>query len=241
MDGFPVVLIVVAFVAIAVVAIYLSHQAAKKRREALAALAGSLGWSFDPGETPPWAEHNTFDCFERGHTRRVFNTLRGPLEIGGRRFEGLAGDYSYKVTSSNGKTTTTHTYRFSYLILRLPFLTPGLAIRHEGLLDKLAGAIGFDDIDFESSEFSRRFHVKSPDKRFAYDVVSPRMMEFLLAGRQCPGVSISGVLCCLTDGTGRWEPAEFTGKIGWAREFFGHWPEFLTRQLDERSGQGARA
>src|SRR5205085_4299284 len=102
------------------------------------------------------------------------NTLRGPLDASGRAFGALAGDYSYKITRSNGKTTSTSTYRFSYLIVKVPFPdTPGLLIRPETLMDKVAGALGFDDIDFESEEFSRRFLVKSPDKKFAYDVVSP--------------------------------------------------------------------
>ena len=47
MAGLPIILIVVALVAIAVV-VYLSHLAAKRRREGLAALAGELGWRFDP-------------------------------------------------------------------------------------------------------------------------------------------------------------------------------------------------
>ena len=51
----------------------------------------------------------------------------------------------------------------------------------EGLFSKLAQAVGYDDIDFESAEFSRKFCVRSKDKRFAYDVCHPRLMEYLLA------------------------------------------------------------
>ena len=40
--------------------------------------------------------------------------------------------------------------------------------------------LGFDDIDFESVEFSRAFTVRSRNKRFAYDVCHGKMMEFLL-------------------------------------------------------------
>jgi hypothetical protein len=38
-----------------------------------------------------------------------------------------------------------------------PWPSPTLLVRPEGLLDKLAGIVGVDDIDFESSEFSKRF------------------------------------------------------------------------------------
>ena len=49
------------------------------------------------------------------------------------------------------------------------------------LLDKVSEFVGFDDIDFESAEFSRKFYVKSHDKRWAYDIIHPLMMEYLLA------------------------------------------------------------
>ncbi len=53
-------------------------------------------------------------------------------------------------------------------------------IRPEHLFHKLSAAFGWDDIDFESAEFSRRYYVKSPDKRWAYDVIHARVMEMLL-------------------------------------------------------------
>ncbi len=43
--------------------------------------------------------------------------------------------------------------------------------------------MGFDDIDFESHEFSRNFCVRSADKKFAYDVCNVHMIEYLLANR----------------------------------------------------------
>ena len=110
------------------------------------------------------------------------------------------GDFTYKVTTSSGKSTTTTTYRFSYLILHMPWSgVPDLLIRREGMFDKIAGVLGFDDIDFESAQFSRRFHVSSTDKRFAYDVIDPRMMEFLLKGDP-PTVDIENTRCCISDG-----------------------------------------
>lgn len=57
---------------------------------------------------------------------------------------------------------------------------PGVEIRPESLRDRVAAAAGWDDLDFESVEFSRRFHVKSQDKRFAFELIDVRMMETLL-------------------------------------------------------------
>jgi hypothetical protein len=42
---------------------------------------------------------------------------------------------------------------------------------------------GYQDIKFESAEFSKAFSVRSPDRKFAYDVCNAKMMEYLLANR----------------------------------------------------------
>ena len=74
------------------------------------------------------------------------------MTIDERNYPAKMGDFVYKITTSTGKSTQTRTYRFSYLILHLPFgNVPDLLIRREGMFDKLAGAFGFDDIDFESA------------------------------------------------------------------------------------------
>ena len=60
---------------------------------------------------------------------------------------------------------------------------PDLTIRRENLFTKVAEAFGYQDIKFESAEFSKTFLVRSPDKKFAYDVCNAKMMEYLLANR----------------------------------------------------------
>ena len=226
--------VLVLFIALVVLAAFAAHRAAKRRREAMLALASELGWRFSPEmDQDHDEEYAHFEIFRQGHSRAAFNTMVGGLEIDERRYSAKAGDFRYRVTTSTGKTTTTTTHRFSYLILHLPFRrTPDLLIRPEGLFDKLAGAFGFDDIDFESEEFSRRFHVKSPDKRFAYDVVHAQMMGFLLReGR--PAIDIENRRCCLSDGRKRWSPEEFKARIRFLREFFDLWPEHVTAELEE--------
>jgi hypothetical protein len=228
---FIVVAILIAF------GIYWSYQQQLRRRQELAALASRLGWSFDPDHDSGHDEqYAQFSIFQQGHSRYAYNTLRGTLETGDRAWPAQMGDYHYQITTSNGKTTTTRTYIFSYLLLHLPYGdVPSLAIRREGVFDKLKGAFGFDDIDFESDEFSRRFHVKSGDKRFAYDVVHPRMMEYLLESEP-PAVEIDQGSCCIHDRGETWTPDEFQSRLDWAREFFALWPRHITAQLErERS------
>ena len=50
----------------------------------------------------------------------------------------------------------------------------------EGIFSKIAQAVGYDDIDFESHEFSRKYCVRSKNKNFAYDIFHPRMIDYLL-------------------------------------------------------------
>lgn len=227
-----VVLAVVAGIALFATIAYLGWRAEQQRREALAALAAELGLTFDPDHDRDHDDHYAqFEIFRRGHSRAASNTLRGRLELFGRPCPVRAGDFRYKVTRSTGKSTSTTTYRFSYLIVHPPWDTPPLLIRPEGVFDKLAGMFGFDDIDFESAEFSRRFYVKSSDKRFAYDVLHPRMMEFLLA-ESPPMLDIEDGALCLSDGQRRWEPQRFRDEIAFVRRFCELWPRHLVKDLD---------
>jgi hypothetical protein len=221
---FPILFIVFITVVLTIIAIF-NAKANRQRTQALAAWAQARGWSFDPSEDPGHdAEFPQFEVFQRGGRRRAENTVRGVATLAGRPFPIKCGDYQYTV--STGKSSTT--YRFSYIILTLPFPNvPGLDIRRENLLDKIAGAIGFQDINFESEQFSRAFFVKCPDKKFAYDVITPKMMDFLL-GSDPPPIHISGGQVCLVDAPPRrWEPIDLDHHLAWADFFFGLWPAFL--------------
>lgn len=211
---------------------YFSHLQEKKRREDLAALASKLGLRFDPNhDSSHDDEYAQFEIFRRGHSRVAKNTLTGAVELFERSCRLVMGDFRYKVTSGTGKDRRTTTYNFSYLIVHPPWHTPPLLIRPEGVWDKLKGAFGFDDIDFESDEFSRKFYVQSSDRRFAYDVLHPRMMEFLLQTSP-PMIDVEGGALCLSGGRRRWEPARFESAMDTVRGFCERWPRHLLKELD---------
>jgi hypothetical protein len=218
--------------ALIIAAAFYSHQQQAARRTALAQLATDRGWQFDAdNDSSHDSRYSHFSVFNQGHSRYAYNTMRGAVTIGDVAWRLQTGDYHYATTSSNGKSTTTHHHRLSYLILDTPYLgAPDLFIRSEGFLDALAGFMGFDDIDFESAEFSDRFIVKSSDKRFAYDVLHPRMMEFMLAG-DVPTIDFRRGQCCLTHGRKCWSPAEFSEVLAWARDFFAQWPRHITSTI----------
>jgi hypothetical protein len=57
---------------------------------------------------------------------------------------------------------------------------PALAVTPEGLVSRFFGRLTNSDIELESEDFNRAFTVTCPNRRFASDVLHPRMMELLL-------------------------------------------------------------
>jgi len=174
----PVVFIFL-IITIIIVGIVFGAIAAKKRREAMGQLAAKLGMRFDPSHDRDLARRFKFlDKLRQGSNRYAFNVLSGNY----RDNEVSAFDFHYETHSTDSKGhQQTHHHYFSFFILHLPVSFPELKIGREGFFSKVAQAFGYDDIDFESHEFSRKFCVRSGDKKFAYDVCNARMIEYLLA------------------------------------------------------------
>jgi hypothetical protein len=170
-------IVIIIVIAVAVVGAVIYGQIVKQqRRDALAALAGRLGLSFHEENDHDLPEHLSFlNKLDQGSNRYAYNRLSG-------RYQGhevMAFDFHYKTGS--GKNTRHH--HISVLTLKLPRSFPELLITPEGIFSKIAQSLGYDDIDMESAEFSAAFCVRNPDKKFAYDVCHPQMMEYLLARR----------------------------------------------------------
>jgi hypothetical protein len=174
------------FVFVAVIIIVIggfiySQIQARKRREAVFGLAQRLNLRFDPEidrEIPD--RYNFLKQLSQGLNRYAMNVLSGNYQGN----EIVAFDYHYEThsTDSKGHTQVYHHW-FSFFILTLPKSFPELTIRRENFLTKIAEVFGYQDINFESAEFSKAFNVRSPDKKFAYDVCNGKMMEYLLANR----------------------------------------------------------
>jgi hypothetical protein len=233
--GSPIILLfVIGAVAIALIAFF-SFQQQQKRLAELSAVADSLNWRFEP--SPDYSadiQFSQFSVFRQGDDPYAFNTFIGAIRVNGDAWPAQMGDYHYQTTSSDGKTTHTDNHEFSYLLVNLPYPSlPNLRIRREGFFDTLAHAFGFSDINFESAEFSKRFDVKSADKKFAYDIIHPAMMEFLMADDP-PTIEIDRTRCCLTTGPRTWSAEEFRHYVEWATKFFNLWPKYLVADLKTR-------
>ncbi|WP_350280340.1 hypothetical protein [Kribbella sp. HUAS MG21] len=171
-------LIILVAVVLGVGLAYFNYYRAKKRRELFAGFAAAQGWSYVPADNAlagQWAG----TPFRTGDNRRAKNVLTGAFN--GHRM--VAFDYSYQThsTDSKGRRRTT-THHYGVVVLQLPGALPHLEVTHEGIFGgAVANAFGFRDLQFESDQFNRSFRVKADDERFGHAVVTPRMMELLLA------------------------------------------------------------
>ena len=151
----------------------------RKRGHAMRLLAKTHGWHFSPGPDRHIEDrYPHIGRLQQGHSRRATNLIRGSRN--GRDLT----VFDYRYVTGSGKQRKTH--RFTGVILDAGYPLDPLSIRHENVFDQVTAAFGFDDIDFESTEFSRRFHVTSPRKQWAYTVVNPEAMRFLLDARFYP-------------------------------------------------------
>jgi len=169
--------VVIVFICV-IGAIIWGIRAGKKRRSDMGDLAGRLGLQFNPERNYQIARQYAFlDKLRQGDNRYAYNIIEGqheghPIKI---------FDYHYETHSTDSKgNRQTHHHHFSFFILNMEKAFPELTIAKEGILSKIVQAVGFDDIDFESHEFSRRFVVRSKDKKFAYDFCNARMIDYLL-------------------------------------------------------------
>ena len=172
--------VIVAVLVVAAIGTIYGVIQARKRREGLFELAQRLGLDFSPAEDREIADRYGFlKELAEGENRYACNVLSGTYQ----QNQVLAFDYHYETYTEGKGGRQTHHHWFSFFILTLPAVFPDLTIRRENFLTKVAEVFGYQDIKFESAEFSKAFCVRSPDKKFAYDVCNAKMMEYLLANR----------------------------------------------------------
>ena len=173
-------LVIVAVLVVAAIGVIYGVIQARKRQEGLFELAQRLGLDFSAAEDREIADRYSFlKQLAEGENRYACNVLSGTYQ----QNQVLAFDYHYETYTEGKGGRQTHHHWFSFFILTLPAVFPDLTIRRENLLTKVAEVFGYQDIKFESAEFSGAFCVRSPDKKFAYDVCNAQMMEYLLANR----------------------------------------------------------
>ncbi len=178
MDDQFVIIAIAAGIMLVLAVVYFDYVRRKKRREAFALLAQRLGLRYSAAKNRRIDDTYGFlNKLRQGSNRYAYNTLEGDYQ----GHPVVTFDYHYETysTDSKGRIQTLH-HRFSFFILCFEASFPELRIYPETFFSKLGQMLGYDDIDFESVEFSKAFTVRSTDKKFAYDICHTGMMEYLL-------------------------------------------------------------
>jgi hypothetical protein len=208
---FPIVF-ALFILAAAGVAAYAYHAKLQRQRE-MAAIAAHQGLDFSVHD-PFGTLQEPFSLLGKGDGRGVENVMWGfwhGLEV-------RAFDYWYyeESTDSNGRRSKSY-HRFDCALVLVDARCPRLEISNENLLTRLADALTFRDIDFESEEFNRRFTVKSPDRHFATALCDARMMAWLL--RHGDGYAFELAADRLLCWSKRVAPARIVHLLGTAKTF----------------------
>ena len=131
----------------------------KQRTEQMQAAAERMGFSFVPEDEQGLRSRlGHFHLFSQGRSQKIRNVMRNEIDD----ISVMLFDYEYRTGS--GKHS--HTHRRTVVLfeaeqLRLPFFT----LRPEGLFHRLAGSLGYQDIDFEAHPaFSDSYLLRGPDE-----------------------------------------------------------------------------
>lgn len=215
-DGIPV-LIIIIFIGLAIAGAIFRALWEKKRREGFQTLAQRLRMRYTQRDDSIADRYRFLDKLRQGRNRYAFNVLVGQYE--GHTVQVF--DYHYRTGS--GKNTKDH--YLSFFILEQEKHFPELRIYPEGIFQKLGQMIGFNDIDFESIEFSRAFCVRSRDRKFAYDICHTRMMEYLLQHRDL-SIEIEG-RCVAISFDKRLDAEQIPGRLRQLVEIRDLFPKYL--------------
>lgn len=219
----------ILFIFLCVGIVVLSWYFSAKRRKELLAWAQSKGLVFSAGKNYGMdTRFPELSALRQGENRYACNVMEG--DWAGRPV--TAFDYHYETYSHDSKgRRQTHHYNFSTVVIGSGLPLKQLFIRPEGLFDKVAEFFGCDDIDFESAEFSRKFYVKANDRKWAYDVIHTRTMEFLLGSPRFTIQFIPMAVAAWRAST--FSVRDFEAAAEVIRGILDRLPDYLVKQLKE--------
>lgn len=195
MESAVFVLFLLGFLVVGGLIAYVSYLAARRRREGMARLAAARGWSYAEQDE---SRVTRFDGapFGIGFSQKALNVVRG--EHDRRTF--VAFDYWYSTREGSGKSRHTVRHVYSIIAISTSAVLPDLSVMPEHFVSRLIGRLTNTDIEFESEQFNRAFTVTCDDRKFATDVIHPRMMELLLTTPDLGWSLRSGTLLVASEG-----------------------------------------
>jgi hypothetical protein len=201
--------------------VYLNYAAKKRRRMAFIQLGATLNMSYS--ESDPFGLLGyPFALFRKGDGRGIENVLHGAWQ----ELAVVVFDYWYYEESSDSKGNRHRSYyRFDCVLAPLEAACAHVTIDRENLFTRVADFLSFRDIEFESEDFNKAFNVKSEDKKFAYDLIDARMMQWLLSLDGEGGFEVMGNRLLVIGP--KIDPWAIPSLLGVARGFVDHVPRVV--------------
>jgi len=179
-------------------------------------LAAKYGFEVDTDSKGPPGQQ--FDQFGIGRERTVsFQFWR-------------AGEHDsvfhYRYTTGSGDDSTTHLCTLA--LISLAFAAPHTKIGPEGFWSGIRRAVGFRDIEVESTLFNDQFRVTGNDERFAVALLDQEMLAWLLSPDSSGGAvkfELWGSwLLCVSE---KLDLEQMFGFLDWGQSVRSHMPGVL--------------
>ena len=149
---------------------YLGWRLKQKEAAALRTWAARYGYHYERRDDSAMSVSSA-PPFGTGNDPKCTDVFRGTYK----NTRVLFFQYEYKPVSQHQSSSAT----YQVVAIGLPSSLPLLDIGRERFLARRG-----EDIDFENQRFNDAFKIQSPDRRFAFDVIHPRTMEWMLADRR---------------------------------------------------------
>ncbi len=233
MEMTPIALFLLFAALVIAVGIY-GHRASKRRRAAFQAWATAGGWQY---HSKRQSVDLPFRATKRGENRYLLDRFTRALEdavpgLDAARFELF--DYHYEVESGSGDNQSTTHYHLTCALVDAQLEFGDVRIETESLFDRLVQSFGFEDIDFDHGEFSKRFKVSAKHPKQAHELLGHELMDYLLAHDEWRIETQGRVLFACR--TGKPDLLDFEAADRFARGFLQHLPRLLVNLERERRG-----
>lgn len=166
------------------------------------------------------------NVLSRGHASLfyAFNVLSGSYA----GFSVRAFDfYCDPAGSSNNYIGEPEVYAISVFMVEEQRPFPPVLIYPKGRRMRLEQTVKLGRVELEAAEFAQAFVVRAADRKFAYDICHPRMMEYLLEHRDL-SLEIEG-RCVAMSFDRRLKPEDIPGRLQQLVEIRRLFPEYLYR------------
>ena len=194
----------------------LSLYAAKKRREALEAMAAEWGLEFiAKGDGSLRHRLDRLPLFDKGRGRKTRNII----ESQGRDPQICIFDYQY--TTGSGKNSKTHHQTVFAFIAQSGSLPGQFFIGPESFFHGIGEYFGMQDIDLdEYPVFSKKFVLRGNDEAAARGMISDALVDLLLTERNLT-IEADGELLIVYRAGRRIKPFDLSERLTLATEVYG--------------------